>query len=315
MLLLSFWRPEFPTETSHQTLCRKGSWLPPTQQDSAAEQVPLPSEKSHRVTIDEHERDQGRNHAKRELRGCTDQGRTPALWPYIGNGIKRKPYPMFPYWQKRKILLSLLRPSPELIPCSDPAGKQLCLLLNWLKSRSSEEQSQSKEQQAGRRPGTERGAAKGRKAGPLCFSWGISTARSICWNHSPTKSRRNWTVVHVLSVAAFGETLCFLCVPPSPNTLLSNAHLFNSLFASIEELSECQDLIFWVPAKRLWCFFCKGSWKLNVLYSVQNQWGWKYILQVGDILLHFLKFQIWYFHRPLRPDACVVTFLHMDTFL
>lgn len=149
----------------------------------------------------------------------------------------------------------------------------------------------------------------------LLFFMGVSTAQSICWNHSPTKSRRNWTVVHVLGVEVFGETLCFLCIPPSPNTLLSNTNLFNSLFVSIEELAECQDLIFWVPAKRLWCFFCKGSWKLNVLYSVQNQWGWKYILRVGDILLHFLKFQIWYFHRPLRPDACVVTFLHMDTFL
>lgn len=125
-------------ETSHQTLSKKGSWLLPTQQDS----VPI------RVG--------------------------PQPWPYIGNGIKRKPYPMFPYWQKRKILLSLLRPSPELIPCSDPAGKQLCLLLNWLKSRSSEEQSQSKEQQAGRRPGTEREAAKGRKAGPLVFHWGLA---------------------------------------------------------------------------------------------------------------------------------------------
>lgn len=138
----------------------------------------------------------------------------------------------------------------------------------------------------------------------LLFFMGFSTAWSIWWLHSLTKSRRNWTVVHVLSVEVVGETLCFLCFSPSTITLLGNTHLFNSLFESVEEFAECQDLIFWVPAKRLWCFFCKGYWKLNDLYSVQNRWGWKHVLQVGEILLHFFKFQIWYFHRPQARCLC-----------
>lgn len=44
----------------------------------------------------------------------------------------------------------------------------------------------------------------------------------------------------------------FASLSPSSNTSLGNAHLFNSLFANTEEkFAQCQDLIFWVWAKRL----------------------------------------------------------------
>lgn len=107
----------------------------------------------------------------------------------IGNGIKRKPYVMFPYWQKRKIsllpLLCQLRPFPEPTQCSEPVGKRPCLLLIWLDSQvdplsnkaraRSSKQAGDQEQRVRRKLG---------KKQDLSFFMGVSTARSIRWNHN-----------------------------------------------------------------------------------------------------------------------------------
>ena len=139
----------------------------------------------------------------------------------IGNGIKRKPYPMFPYWQKRNIslppLLCQLRPFPELTQRSEPAGRHPCLLLIWTDSqvdlRSNKASARSSKQAGGQE---QRVRQKwGEKAGSLLFHGGFSTARSIGWNHSLTKSRRNQTVTHVLGMEVVGWRNTVILLPPS----------------------------------------------------------------------------------------------------
>lgn len=150
----------------------------------------------------------------------------------IGNGIQRKPFSMFPYWQKRKISLpplaadhtslassalsaqtfpwanSMLWASREASKCS--AG------LNWLTGGSTKQHSQSKEQQGDSRSGTERQERR-EKNRTSPFSSGLALPDPSGENTASLGAEG----IRLLSVCSVwkglvGETRCFLLPPFLP---------------------------------------------------------------------------------------------------